>query len=74
MKYLKLFVKFKDWTTVSDEDFANVQELHKIGVISDQELAELIKLRKVEQRIIRYNGVGSLDLSLCTLLTGLPAG
>jgi hypothetical protein len=74
MKYIKLYEKFEDWNTVSDADLANVQELHEIGVVSSQELAELKKLMATEQRIIKYNGVGSLNLARCTLLKSLPAG
>ena len=69
MKYLQLF---ESWNTLSDEDFANVQELHKIGVVSETELRELKKLRDAEQRIINYSGVGDLDLGGCTLLKSLP--
>ena len=71
MKYLKLF---ESWNPLSDEDLDSAQELNLIGVVSDKELSELKKLRQVEQRIIRYNGVGSLNLEYCTLLKSLPAG
>ena len=71
MKYLKLY---ENWNPLSDEDLDSAQELNLIGVVSDKELSELKKLRQVEQRIIRYNGVGSLNLEYCTLLKSLPAG
>ena len=74
MKYLKLFEKFEDWITVSDEAYSDVQDLHEIGVVSDKELSELRKLRHVEREILQYTGVGNLNLDNCTLLKSLPAG
>ena len=71
MKYLKLF---ESWNPVSDEELASAQELHQIGVVSSQELEDLVRLKQAQQRIIRYKGVGNLDLSFCNLLTGLPDG
>jgi len=74
MKYIKLYEKFEDWNTVSDEGFTEFQELHAIGVVSDQELVQLKKLMATEQLIIKYKGVGNLNLDRCTLLKSLPAG
>ena len=71
MKYLKLF---ESWNPLSDEDFANAQELHSIGVVSDQELAQLKKLIATEWEILHYTGVKSLDLRDCALLKSLPDG
>ena len=71
MKYLKLF---ESWNPVSDSAFAEAQELHSIGVVSDQELEDLVRLKQIQHRILNYKGVGSLDLSFCNLLTGLPDG
>jgi hypothetical protein len=71
MKYLKLF---ESWNTVSAEELASAQELNLIGVVSDQELRELQRLRQIEQRIINYTGVGNLNLTNCTLLKSLPNG
>ena len=36
MKYLQLF---ENWNPLSKEDFAEARALHKIGVVSAQELA-----------------------------------
>ena len=74
MKYIKLFEKFENWKTVSDGELASAQELHQIGVVSDQELRELQRLGQIEQRIIHYTGVGNLNLNNCTLLKSLPNG
>jgi hypothetical protein len=74
MKYIKLYEKFEDWNTVSDEELASAQELHLIGVVSSQELRALQRLRQIEQRIINYTGVGDLDLRECALLKSLPTG
>ena len=71
MKYLKLF---ESWNPLSDKDIASAQELHSIGVVSSQELEDLVRLKQAQQRIIRYKGVGNLDLSFCNLSTGLPDG
>jgi len=74
MKYIKLYEKFEDWKTVSVEDLASAQELHGIGVVSDQEFREIKRLMRAEQAILHYSGVGSLDLADSTLLKSLPAG
>ncbi|PHX62548.1 MAG: hypothetical protein CK551_10560 [Planctomycetaceae bacterium] len=74
MKYLKLFEKFEDWNTLSDEDLKSARELHEIGVVSDQEWKGLLKLMKCQQLILDYTGVGGLDLADCPLLKSLPAG
>ena len=74
MKYLKLFEKFEDWNTVSDEAYSDVQDLNEIGVVSDKELSELRKLRHVEREILQYTGVGNLNLDNCLLLKSLPNG
>ena len=74
MKYLKLYEKFEDWPTVSDEEIASARDLHQIGVVSDQELAELTKLRAIEYKILQYTGVGDLNLRFTKLLKSLPAG
>lgn len=74
MKYLRLF---ESWNPLSDTDLASAQELHKIGVVSDQELAELTTLNTAHQKIkkiLKYPGVGNLNLSYTTLLTSLPNG
>ena len=71
MKYLKLY---ENWNPLSDKDFAEARKLHKIGVISNQELADLNDLKISSKRILDYKGVGDLNLSYTTLLTGLPQG
>ena len=71
MKYLKLY---ENWNPLSDEDLKSARELHKIGVFSDQELADLNDLKISSKRILDYKGVGDLNLSYTTLLTGLPQG
>ena len=74
MKYLQLF---ESWNPLSDTDLASAQELHKIGVVSDQELAELTTLNTAHQqikKILKYPGVGNLNLGNCTLLKSLPNG
>ena len=71
MKYLKLY---ENWNPLSDKDFAEARKLHKIGVISNQELADLNDLKISSKRILDYNGVGDLNLSYTILLTGLPDG
>jgi len=74
MKYIKLYEKFENWKTVSDEAYSNVQDLHEMGVVSDNELSELRRLRHVEREILQYPGVGNLNLDNCPLLKSLPDG
>ena len=74
MKYLQLF---ESWNPLSDKDLASAQELHKIGVVSDQELTELTRLKEAHQqikKILKYPGVGNLNLSYTTRLKSLPNG
>jgi hypothetical protein len=71
MKYLRLF---ESWNPLSDTDLASARELNQIGVVSDQELAELTKLREIEYKILQYTGVGDLNLRFTKLLKSLPAG
>ena len=71
MKYLKLF---ESWNPVSDEELASAQKLHQIGVVSSQELEDLVRLKQAQHQILNFKGFGNLDLSFCNLLTGLPAG
>ena len=71
MKYLQLF---ESWNPLSDKDLASAQELHKIGVVSDQELTELTRLNTAHQKILQYTGVGNLNLDNCLLLKSLPNG
>ena len=71
MKYLQLF---ESWNPLSNEGFAEARKLHKIGVFSDQELADLNDLKISSKRILDYKGVGDLNLSYTILLTGLPQG
>ena len=74
MKYLQLF---ESWNPLSDMDLASAQELHKIGVVSDKELAELTILNTAHQqikKILKYPGVSNLNLSYTTLLKSLPNG
>ena len=70
MKYIKLF---ESWNPLSDDDLASARELNQIGVVSDQELAELTRLNTAHQKILQYTGVGTLNLENCTLLKSLPA-
>ena len=71
MKHLQLF---ESWNPLSAEELASARELHRIGVVSSQELRALQRLRQIEQRIINYTGVGDLDLRECALLKSLPTG
>ena len=74
MKYLQLF---ESWNPLSDKDLASAQELHKIGVVSDKELSELTRLKEAHQqikKILKYPGVGNLNLSYTTRLKSLPNG
>ena len=71
MKYLKLY---ESWNPLSKSDLAAAQELHDIGVVSDKELKDLAYRIAIEKMLLKYDGIGGLNLINTEFLTGLPAG
>ena len=71
MKYLKLY---ESWKPLSKSDLASAQELHDIGVVSDKELQDLEYRIATEKMILKYDGIGGLNLIGREFLTGLPDG